>query len=74
MHVEVDDFQSELCFGGVKVALVNETEVDWLQCNIGGREYCHVADYLFGLEPHRRVCEFRYLPYLVPTWKNELSN
>jgi hypothetical protein len=21
-----------------------------MECNIGGREYCHVADYLFGYE------------------------
>jgi hypothetical protein len=21
-----------------------------MECNIGGKEYCHVADYLFGYE------------------------
>jgi hypothetical protein len=67
---DVDDFQSQLCLRVVHVALANEKEVDWLQCNIGGREYCHVADYLFGLEPYRRVCEFPYVPYMVPTWED----
>jgi hypothetical protein len=26
-----------------------------MECNIGGREYCHVADYLFGYEHPVRI-------------------